>query len=107
MIYSEAFDAMPGQVKERVYRRLYDVLTGRDQSEKFKRLSAAIARQCSRSCGRPSRGCPRTSRPTPSRPCAKEGSFAQGKPRKRIRTRVLVESEPEPVRLHREQLVSQ
>ncbi len=40
MIYSEAFDAMPGQVKDRVYRRLYDVLTGRDKSEKFKRLSA-------------------------------------------------------------------
>ena len=40
MIYSEAFDAMPGQVKERVYRRLYDVLTGRDQSDEFKRLSA-------------------------------------------------------------------
>jgi hypothetical protein len=40
MIYSETFDAMPGQVKERVYRRLYDVLSGRDQSEKFRRLSA-------------------------------------------------------------------
>jgi hypothetical protein len=40
MVYSEAFDAMPDSVKERVYRRLYDVLTGRDQSEKFKRLSA-------------------------------------------------------------------
>ena len=40
MIYSEAFDALPRQVRERVYRRLYDVLTGRDQSEKFKRLSA-------------------------------------------------------------------
>jgi len=40
MVYSEAFDAMPAQVKDRVYRRLYDVLTGRDQSAKFKRLSA-------------------------------------------------------------------
>ena len=39
MVYSEAFDAMPNQVKDRVYRRLYDVLTGRDQSDKFKRLS--------------------------------------------------------------------
>jgi hypothetical protein len=27
-------------VKERVYRRLYDVLTSRDQSDKFKRLSS-------------------------------------------------------------------
>ena len=28
MIYSETFDAMPDVVRERVYRRLYDVLTG-------------------------------------------------------------------------------
>jgi len=40
MIYSEAFDALPEPVRERVYRRLYEVLTGRDQSDKFKRLSA-------------------------------------------------------------------
>ena len=40
MIYSEAFDGMPDQVRERVYRRLYEVLSGRDQSEKFKKLSA-------------------------------------------------------------------
>jgi hypothetical protein len=40
MVYSEAFDGMPAEVKERIYRRLYDVLTGRDQSDKFKRLSA-------------------------------------------------------------------
>ena len=44
MIYSEAFDALPDQVRERVYRRLYDVLTGRDQSEKFKRVSASDRR---------------------------------------------------------------
>jgi hypothetical protein len=40
MIYSEAFSALPEQTRERIYLRLYDVLTGRDQSEKFKRLSA-------------------------------------------------------------------
>jgi len=40
MIYSETFDALPNQVKDRVYRRLYDVLSGSDQSDKFKRLSA-------------------------------------------------------------------
>ena len=40
MVYSETFDAMPEQVRARVYQRLYDVLTGRDQSPKFKRLSA-------------------------------------------------------------------
>ncbi len=29
MVYSEAFDAMPDTVRERLYRRLYDVLTGK------------------------------------------------------------------------------
>jgi len=40
MIYSEAFDGMPGIAKDWVYRRLYDVLSGKDSSEKFTRLSA-------------------------------------------------------------------
>ncbi len=40
MIYSEAFDAMPEAVRERVYRRLYDVLSGKDQSKTYARLSA-------------------------------------------------------------------
>ena len=61
MVYSEAFDAMPDQVKDRVYRRLYDVLTGRDQSDKFKRLSADDRRAVLKSCGTPSRGCPNIS----------------------------------------------
>ncbi len=39
MIYSETFDAMPDVVRERVYRRLYDVLTGKDTSKTFARLS--------------------------------------------------------------------
>jgi hypothetical protein len=39
MIYSDAFDGMPETVRERVYRRLYDVLTNRDASDQFKRLS--------------------------------------------------------------------
>ena len=39
MIYSEAFDGMPDIVRGRVYRRLYDVLTGNDQSKTFARLS--------------------------------------------------------------------
>jgi len=41
MIYSEAFDAMPGVVREKVYRRLYDVLSGKDQSKPFADLSPA------------------------------------------------------------------
>jgi len=40
MIYSEAFDAMPGVVRDRVYQRLYDVLSGKDATPKFARLSS-------------------------------------------------------------------
>ena len=40
MIYSEAFDGMPDLVRQPVYRKLYDVLTGRDTNPKFARLSA-------------------------------------------------------------------
>ena len=39
MIYSEAFDALPDMVRERVYQRIYNILTGKDQSPKFARLS--------------------------------------------------------------------
>jgi hypothetical protein len=39
MVYSEAFDSLPGEVRERIYQRVFEVLTGKDQSEKFKRLS--------------------------------------------------------------------
>jgi hypothetical protein len=44
MIYSAAFDAMPDQVRERVYQRLYEVLAGRDQSPAYARLAAADRR---------------------------------------------------------------
>jgi hypothetical protein len=44
MIYTPAFDAMPEYVHDRVYRRLYDVLSGRDQSSAYARLSAADRR---------------------------------------------------------------
>ena len=40
MIYSAAFDGLPDLLREHVYRRIYDVLTGKDQSKKFARLSA-------------------------------------------------------------------
>jgi len=40
MLYSPAFDAMPDAVREKVYRRLYDVLTGHDPEKKFTRLNA-------------------------------------------------------------------
>jgi hypothetical protein len=40
MIYSEAFDALPAGVRDRVYQRLYDVLSGKDAAPKFARLSS-------------------------------------------------------------------
>lgn len=40
MIYSAGFDNLPDTVRERVYQRLYDVLTGKDQSKTFAALSS-------------------------------------------------------------------
>ena len=40
MIYSAAFDAMPETVRDRVYRRIYEVLASRESDPKFTRLSA-------------------------------------------------------------------
>jgi len=37
LIYSKAFDALPGLVKDRVYRRLWEVLSGSDQSAGYAR----------------------------------------------------------------------
>ena len=39
MIYSEAFEGMPEAARERIYRRLFDVLTGREKSPRYSRLS--------------------------------------------------------------------
>lgn len=41
MIYSAAFDGMPEVVRERVYQRLYEILTGQDKSKTFAGISAA------------------------------------------------------------------
>lgn len=41
LIYSKSFDNLPKPVADRVYRRLWEVLTGEDQSEKFFHLAAA------------------------------------------------------------------
>jgi hypothetical protein len=40
MIYSRAFDNLPDSLRDRVYARLYDVLSGKDTSPKFASLSA-------------------------------------------------------------------
>jgi hypothetical protein len=39
MIYSESFDAVPAAARDQIYRRLYGVLSGKDTSPKFARLS--------------------------------------------------------------------
>jgi len=44
MIYDAAFDALPDMAKERVYRRLLDILTGKERGEAYARLSAGDRR---------------------------------------------------------------
>jgi hypothetical protein len=44
LIYSEAFDSLPAQAKEFVYHRLFEVLTGSDQSPAFAALDGATRR---------------------------------------------------------------
>jgi hypothetical protein len=41
MIYSSAFDALPAEPKAAIYRRLAEVLSGRDRSAKYARLTPA------------------------------------------------------------------
>jgi hypothetical protein len=40
LIYSAQFDGLQGEVCGRIYQRLYDILTGKDQDQKFASLSA-------------------------------------------------------------------
>ena len=40
MIYSAIFDNLPDAVRDRVYRRLYEVLAGKDNSPKYARISS-------------------------------------------------------------------
>jgi hypothetical protein len=42
MIYSPAFDALPGDVKDAAYRRLREVLSGRDSDPKFAHLTPPV-----------------------------------------------------------------
>jgi hypothetical protein len=44
VIYSPAFDALPDPIRERVYRKLYDALTGQDRNLKLDRISVADRR---------------------------------------------------------------
>ena len=40
LIYTKSFDALPEVARERVYRRLYDILTGSDTSEPYNTLAS-------------------------------------------------------------------
>jgi len=44
MVYSDAFDNMPDWTRERTYQKLYDVLTGKNTSERYARISTADRR---------------------------------------------------------------
>ena len=44
LIYSEAFEALPAQLKEKIYARLFDVLTGKDTSDTYELLSSESRR---------------------------------------------------------------
>jgi hypothetical protein len=41
LIYSPTFDALPGAVKDIVYTRLWEILSGKDKAPKYSKLSAA------------------------------------------------------------------
>jgi hypothetical protein len=41
LIYTEAFDALPRNALDAVYRRMWEILSGKDQHERYARLSAA------------------------------------------------------------------
>lgn len=40
LIYGAQFDGLPDNIRERIYQRLYDILSGQDQDPKFASLSA-------------------------------------------------------------------
>lgn len=41
LIYSESFDGLPTAVKDHIYRRLLEILTGKDHSKKYSHLTTA------------------------------------------------------------------
>jgi len=41
LIYSEAFDTLPSQLKDVLYKRLWDILNGNDSNTDFKNIPSA------------------------------------------------------------------
>ena len=44
LVYSEAFDNLPAKMKENLYQRLWDILTGKDATPDFQNISPATKR---------------------------------------------------------------
>jgi hypothetical protein len=44
MIYSEAFDALPAEARDSVYERMWQILSGKEKSARYARLSLADRR---------------------------------------------------------------
>ena len=44
LIYSDAFESLPDKMKESLYRRLWEILTGHDSSPDFQRNSPGTRR---------------------------------------------------------------
>jgi hypothetical protein len=44
MIYSQAFDALPVEARNTVYQRMWQILSGKDKSPRYARLSLADRR---------------------------------------------------------------
>jgi hypothetical protein len=44
LIYSAAFDGLPSGLKTKIYRRLWEILSGQDESKEFSRISATTRR---------------------------------------------------------------
>jgi hypothetical protein len=57
MIYSEAFDEIPEYDRDRIWQRIYGVLTGNDSTGRFARLSAEGEKLLWRWCATPGPGC--------------------------------------------------
>ena len=39
MIYSEAFDALPSEAKEAIYKRMWQILSGQERERRYSRLT--------------------------------------------------------------------
>ena len=61
MIYSPAFDALPAVARDRIYARMWRILSGEETDRRYAKLSAADRRAVVEILPPPSRPCPHTS----------------------------------------------